>query len=238
MNLVSSDWKYHIELIQDLTREHRPTPTNLIVCISREDFLHHLALQVQHHSADATSSQAEPHPGAGKGLPESQPHAHHFLTPTLRLFAASKHVKLIYCPTILVLRGYLSSYNADSVPQSVPASRLIIVDLLALHHGTSEFTLQGLSRSLATAVSAAHAAGQELLLTECRDIRDQSHPDRGSRLWDRQVPLLSGSVKIGLEGSRWAGRSMTIKAIASRWFTFAGVRAQVRTQQDEDEMLI
>ena len=124
--------------------------------------------------------------------------------------------------------------------------QLLVLDMLALHHGTLEFTLQGLSRTLATAVSAAHRSHSDLTVIECQDIHDPTNPNRGTRLWDAQVPLLSGSVKIRLEGSRWAGRAMTIRKIASRWFTFEKikrakcepVKARTEIEDSEDEMLI
>jgi hypothetical protein len=233
MNLVSTRHNYYIELLEELTRGTQCKSTTLVVCLPRADFLQHIVLQVQRQSESATEETTEPHPDG----PEQESHAHPFMTPTLRLIAASRGVNLIYCPTIPVLRAWLSTHTTASALQTTADSHLIIVDALALHHGTSEFTLQGISRTLAAAVSAAHGTRSRLTLIECKDIQDPSNPDRGHRLWDQQLPLLNGSVKIGLERSRWAGQSLTIRKIASRWFSFESVQSD-QERANADEMLI
>lgn len=240
MNLVSTRHDYYIELLEELTRAPQCTSTNLVVCLPRADFLHHIVRQARRQSETATAEDAaEPHPTDNHDR-ESSRDDQAFMTPALRLLAASRAVNMIYCPTIPVLRAWLSTYTAraDSASHSsTGGSHLIIVDALALHHGTSEFTLQGISRTLAAAVSAAHGAKSRLTLVECKDIQDPSNPDRGSRLWDQQMPLLNGSVKIGLERSRWAGQSMTVRKIAGRWFSFEDPRG-ARAMLDTEEMLI
>lgn len=220
MILVSTKYDYYIELLEELTCKQRCTTTNVVICLPRADFLRQAALQAQHQSEAATEGATEPQFDRPQQVHGQRSHGHSFLVPTLRLLAVSTAINLIYCPTIPALRAWLSSNHAGPSVQNADGSHLVIVDLLALHHGTSEFTLQGLSRTLAAAVSAAQGTRSHLTLTECKDIRDPSNPDRGSRLWDKQLPLLSGSVKIGAEGSRWVGRSITVRKIAARWFTF------------------
>ncbi|KPI35140.1 uncharacterized protein AB675_1343 [Cyphellophora attinorum] len=218
MNVVTTKYEYYIDLLEDLTRSQQIADTTVIICLSRTDFLSHVAAQIHRLS---TSEQPEDAGSPGDltaDVTESASSQHRFLVPTLQLLSVGQHMRLAYCPNIPSLRAYLSTYGSQQESTAPSRSRLIIVDLLALHHGTSEFTLQGLSRTLATAVSVASSASSDLALTECKDIRDPTHPDRGSRLWEAQVPLLSGSVRIGLEGSRWSGRALTIRKIASRWF--------------------
>jgi len=153
-------------------------------------------------------------------------HASHvsILEPILRSLATSQKVKLVFCPTLAVLRGYLSAYNAHNITQrgclSDAKTQLIVLDLLALHHGTSEFSLQGLSRTLAAAVSAAYHSEADLKLVECKNIHDPTDPNRGPTLWDAEIALLNRSVKLGGEGSRWATRSVSVRKVASRWFAF------------------
>lgn len=240
MILASTKYDYYIDLLEELTGKQRCTATNVVVCLPRTDFLRQAAIQARHQSDDATERPAEPQsarPQAPAGQ-ESESLKCSFLTPTLRLLAASRAISLTYCPTIPTLRAWLSTYSARRDMQDADAPHLVIVDLLALHHGTSEFTLQGLSRTLAAAVSAAQATRSHLTLTECKDVRDPSNPDRGARLWDRELPLLSASVKIGQEGSRWVGRSVTVRKIAARWFTFESPEQQLRPDENQDEMLI
>lgn len=243
MILASTKYDYYIELLEELTRKQRCTATNVVVCQPRADFLRQAALQVQvrRQSEDATEGPAEPQSARSEG-PDGQ-HSQEVLerslmTPTLRLLAASRAISLTYCPTIPTLRAWLSSYSPRRTTQGADAPHLVIVDLLALHHGTSEFTLQGLSRTLAAAVSAVQGTRSHLTLTECKDIRDPLNPDRGARLWDRQLPLLSGSVKIGQEGSRWVGRSITARKIAARWCAFESPEQHSRLDENQDKILI
>jgi hypothetical protein len=233
MHLISTRHDYYIDLLEDLTRGPRCEPTNLVICMSRIDFLRHLVLQVQHQSEAATEALTEPHSDDNG----HKSHGHPFMTSALRLIAASRLINLVYCPTIPVLRAWLSTCTIEPGPSSADASQMIIVDAVALHHGTSEFTFQGLSRTLAATVSAAHITKSRLTLVECMDISDPSNPDRGNRLWDQQLPLLSGSVKLGLERSRWAGQSVTVRKIIARWFSFESSKGKV-PRAEEDEMLI
>jgi hypothetical protein len=223
MNRIVTDVHQSLQLLEHLTQHPSERPATLIVCSSRLAFFHQIAQQVQHQSQNATDAEAEPPVDAEQIDSESDhvPKAHPFERAALSLLAASRDIRLVYCPTIPLLRGYLASRCVDTYSPSTGIAHMIILDLLALHHGTSEFTLQGLGRTLATAVSAAHRAKCHLSLVECKDNSDPDNPDRGAVLWDRQVPLLSASVKIGLEGSRWAGRGIAIAHLASRWFRSA-----------------
>jgi hypothetical protein len=220
MNRIITDIHQPLQLLEHLTRHPSERPTILIVCSSRLAFFHQIAQLVQHQSCDATDAEAEPPVDAEQIVSESDhvPNAQLFERTGLSLLAASRDIKLVYCPTIPLLRGYLASLCVDIRSPSTGPAHMIILDLLALHHATSEFTLQGLGRTLATAVSAAHRVQCRLSLVECKDSSDQNDPDRGMTLWDRQVPLLSASIKIGLEGSRWAGRGIAIQLLAGRWF--------------------
>lgn len=239
MHQISTRFDYYIELLEYLSRTTATAerPTHLVVCTSREDFHQQITRQILRQSVSATTHIAA-EPNAIPSPSEDNVHnakflAHPLLIPTLQLLAVSQHIRLTYCPSIPTLRAVLSATAFEKRLETAQRPCVYIVDMLALHHSTSEFTLQGLSRTLAAAVSAAHNAGADLTLVECRDVQDPSHPDRGSRLWDRQIPLLSGSVKIGLEGSRWSGRALTIKKIASRWFEFESVmRGQVEQEAD------
>ncbi|RMZ77651.1 hypothetical protein DV738_g4225, partial [Chaetothyriales sp. CBS 135597] len=211
MPQVTVEFDWAIELLDFLVRDtaHR-LPTTLVVCCSKEDFFAELLGQISvkekhgsHSPERATASRASP--------------ASSLLTPTLGLLAASQSIKIVYCPSLPVLRAYLAKYTATTDPHK---HRLEVLDLIALHHGTSEFTLQGISRTLASLVSAACQSQADLRLFECSTIDDPANPFRGSRLWEAEVPLLSGSIKIGEEGSRWARRGISVKKVASRWFSF------------------
>ena len=227
MNSISYKYDYVFELLEDLCTDPPSTQTNLIVCSSKEDFLGQIIPALDGH--DDESRPTTPRSGEGHSQPDpaSPPRlSRDFLSPILHLLSTSQSVNLIFCPTIPTLRGYLSGYvslpgpaSCESRPSSLHASQVIVLNLLALHHGSSEFNLQGLSRSFATAVAAAHRTSRHLTLAECRDISDPSSPIRGSGLWQAEVPLLSGSIKIGEGGASWGRRTISVLKVASRWFS-------------------
>lgn len=247
MQRISTEHVYILGLLEQLVNRKEHESTILIICWSRKDFFTQLFQQPLQRNdgfhAVPSSQQSEETTSDG-GLSGR----HLFLTPSLQLLASSRSVKLAFCPSVPTLRAYLSAFLTNNVSDPLPqqaSPRLLVLDLLALHHGTSEFTLQGLSRSFASAVSAAHRTHLSLTLLECKDINDPSNPARGPSLWNAQVPLLSGSVKIAQEGVRWAGRSISIRSIAARWFTFedntqseTDSRMGLMKQEDADEMLI
>lgn len=142
--------------------------------------------------------------------------------PTLNFLKAAQKVRLVYCSNLLRFRAFLTTLpidNDDEIGAEAPA-RIVIVDMLALHYGTSEFTIQGLCRSLAMVASVQHDIQCHVELVECTDVRDSADPGRGHPLWDTQVPLLSSSIKIGDIGKQWASRSTKIRDFADRWFDF------------------
>lgn len=187
-----------------------------------------------------------------------------FLSPILNLLGASQSIKLVFCPTIPSLRAYFASIADDNLaapstststdtgrPSSSPSRRLsqiIVLNLLVQHHGSSEFTLQGLSQTLATIVSAGARTRQAVRLVECKDANDPSNAHLGSTLWDLEVPLLSVSIKIGEGGARWGRRTVQVKKIAGRWFRVEksadqsksrrALKERMEIPDSEDEMLL
>ena len=75
---------------------------------------------------------------------------------------------------------------------------------------------------------------------ECKDFHDVENSDRGYGLWTVQVPLLSGSVRLGGDGVSWAGRTISVKSVASRWMSFEERKVDVPevAHQAEDEELL
>ncbi|KIV87562.1 hypothetical protein PV11_03099 [Exophiala sideris] len=231
MNFITTNYDFVLELLEDITKQDPPLPTDLIVCSSREAFLIEVVSILERHHGEHTVSTADP---AREGVDQtgqatSSSRSHVLSSPSLYLLNASQYCRLVFCPSITVLRGYLSGYVSTSAMPVQPTSRvgpegrqLIILNLLRLHHGSSEFTLQGLSQTLATAVSAAHRTHRCLQLVECKDTTDLFNPNSGPALWHAQVPLLSGSIKIGESGASWGRRTISTSKIASRWFKVQG----------------
>ena len=89
-------------------------------------------------------------------------------------------------------------------------STLAIIDLLGLHYSTTEFTAQGLSRTLAGVVEVTAQVGAELVLCECADGHDA--------LWDAQVPLLSSSAVQDSGDDNTLQGGVPVRRIVQRWF--------------------
>ncbi|KAL8707019.1 MAG: hypothetical protein Q9225_007883 [Loekoesia sp. 1 TL-2023] len=210
-----------LELIDYVLHNHE-SPTTIIICSSRETFLKtlHLSLQADTTSEEPTSTTANNQ-------------LHPLLLPTIHQLAASKTVELAFAPNLPHLRAYLASYTPgrSSVlgkPVSAkPGNRipmLAIYGLLALHRATTEYSVQGLSRSLAVAAEAAHTWGMQLILTEDADsleLRNMEPVVEGERAvsqncWKEQVPLLNSSITLSSDRA-WAGRTVEVGAVVAKW---------------------
>ncbi|KAL4979569.1 hypothetical protein BDW66DRAFT_157392 [Aspergillus desertorum] len=135
----------------------------LIICAERETFLEQLLAAVHLHS--------------------TAPASHELMTKTLGLLSTSRKVKTIFCPTLEHLRAYLSTgvdgqlLATDRKEKSRPF--LAILNPLALHRSSREFSAQGLSRTFASAVEVSTRANMDLLLCECRDAADPNNMEYG-----------------------------------------------------------
>ena len=186
--------------------DHDANRTVLVVCSTRDVFLKQLLAITRAHSSET----AESHP---------------ILTKTIGLLSDSSRIKLVYCPTLENLRAYLAVLPSSGDLMQGPVAEkqktqkplMAILDLVALHLQTSEFSAQGLSRTFATTVEAASREGMDLVLCECQNA--SNHEDeRGEILWYTTVPLLNSSVRRG--GRAWLGRSVPVNRVAQRWFEF------------------
>ncbi|KAJ5939314.1 hypothetical protein N7466_002448 [Penicillium verhagenii] len=198
------------DLVTDLIQRLLDTDkkVNLIVCGTRSEFLVQL-------SAAIRSQRSEP------GVSPR----HDLLSKSIGLLAHSGRIRLTFCASLESLRSYLAIMdpidgcvtNSEMGPS--PRPLLAILDLVALHATTMEFAAQGLSRTLAAAVEAASRADMDLLLCECVNAVIPSSAEWGGKLWDTQIPLLNGSVRIRSEGN-WGGHCVSIKQVVQRWFMF------------------
>jgi hypothetical protein len=209
------------DYISHLLGYHAVTIT-LVVCSTRDRFLEQLwACVCTSQPWAPQSDHFEQHNGSDPPLgPVDQMHP--LLNRSLGLISRSRRVKLVFCPTVDNIRAFLSILHVDKhglegTGESKHRGMLAILDLIALHHMTTEFSAQGLSRTLAIAVEAAANQGVNLMLTECMDAVDKTL-ERGERLWHMHVPLLSDAVKIGDSRHTHPGRSVSVKRVAERWF--------------------
>lgn len=199
-------------LVTDLLQQLLDTGADarLVVCGTRTEFLIQLSWAIRARQADPNAASP-----------------HDLLTKTVGLLANSSKVQLVFCPSLESLRAYLAVLRPpDAIKHESKTGRrrngpiLVIQDMVALHVDTTEFSAQGLSRSFAASIESASRAKMDLMLCECTNAVDTMSADWGGKLWDTQVPLLDGSVRIrGDEGS-WGGRGVSIKQVARRWFDF------------------
>lgn len=215
------------ELIETVLRYHRP-PTTIIVCSSREAFLEslYLSLQTNHSTEDSPEH----------GGTDDSPHP--LLLPTIHQLATSRTIDIAFAPTLPHLRAYLASYipASDSTSTSTAfdksASRvamLVVYGLLDLHRATTEYSGQGLSRTLAVAVEAANVRGMRLTLVEAPESPEApaNEPVIGVETttprspWGDQIPLLNGSLTLSNDRA-WAGRTVGVGAVIARWCRISG----------------
>lgn len=212
-----------VEFLQHIL-DSTSSPTILLICHARTYFLDQIyesvTAETEHDDDQAAIDVIEEDETATLTN-------HALLSRSLHTIAHSKRVQLVFCPRVDILRAFLSGRLAAMASSRSDTSILAVLDLVALHHETTEFSVQGLSRTLALLVETAAGNGLEVLLNECKDVHDLENIHRGPRLWEAQVPLLSGSVKLSGEGNRWAGRVISVKRVAGRWFIFERVQSTV-----------
>ncbi|KAL4889476.1 hypothetical protein BDV59DRAFT_118510 [Aspergillus ambiguus] len=175
--------------------------TSLIVCSTRDSFLKKIKASCDQWQDSAGNSQ--------------------LFTKSIGLLSKSSRIKVVFCPTLEHLRAYLSSFRlVDRAAQDATADRqrtsrhlMAILDPLALHVPTLEFSAQGLSRTFATAVEVASREAIDLVLCESRDLSNPAENGSGEALWHAEVPLFNGST-------RRTGQPVPVKRIVLRWFIF------------------
>ncbi|KAL8666268.1 MAG: hypothetical protein Q9202_001537 [Teloschistes flavicans] len=206
-----------VDVIEHVLQNH-VAPTTMVVCSSREDFLEkiHSSLSVKLQQQDFSDNMSHP-----------------LLLPTIHQLATSRTVDIAFVPTLPHLRAYLASYAAKEGLQHGPAvlakpgsqvSMLAVYGLLSLHRSTTEYSVQGLSRSLALAVETAAAWKMQLVLVEdpgdwdieTSEQQDEAETQPARDVWKEQVPLLNSSIALS-DDRGWAGRTVEIGAIVGRW---------------------
>ena len=198
-----------------------------MVCTTREAFLQDL-LQDCLNSDQITSPTVE--------LYHSASRTHPLLIPTIHLLAMSQTIKVAFVPTISHLRAYLATCSSIESTGGAPTTYvkqgpgrpiLALLNPLKLHHSTNEFSAQGLSRTLALAVEAAAQLKICLVVAETSVNVTDEDCDVGNREttsprspWSEEVPILNSSIRSGSGDRAWAGRTVELRQIAERWFTF------------------
>jgi len=222
---------------------HRITgQVHLIICSSQDHFIQELLASISHEK-DLAIQEAE-----AEGLPPQKlariaKRKHDLLMPTLRQLANAKDVKVTFCETLPQLMAYLSVYefpeNADATKDNSTRQTIALLNPISLYRKISSFSAQGLSRTFASAVEAAHRVKARLLIVEClsrlqvplSDMEPRSDDtmmqsdgnQRGydDNPWDEEVSMLNVATKSFGAGERgWVGRTVKVRTVAERWCVF------------------
>ena len=200
--------------------QHHAGPGTIVICSSREVFLHHLDQSLHEHTAASEGNSILQHP---------------LMTPTIHLLSTSKSINLAFTPTLPHLRAYLATLGPkDAVNPKTRTENhsthtcsplLALFGLIGIHRSTTEYSAQGISRSLSTAVEASVALGRKLIVAEIAPTIQEDNAvtateevaDRREDLWAEQIPILNGSIGYGGDQRPWAGRTVELARVISRW---------------------
>jgi hypothetical protein len=243
------------DLVQHLLDNDSPSSV-LVVCASKNVFVEQLHATCLDSSIYNTNDEQPTENNVDtEPIEPSKPELHPLLKqPTLHQLATSRKIKLVFCPELVHLRAYLSTL---AIPTSIPTTEvfnnkfplLTILNPINQHRATSSFSAQGLNRTFALAVEAAHATQTQLLMVECPSLGRpranagflgdsgydfdfeadtaavQPQPPSAANLWDEEVSILNVTTKsFGAGGRGWVGRTVTVRRVAERWFVFSAFR--------------
>lgn len=221
---------------------HQTYPTTVIICQPRSTFLFSLLTSVP----QTLQAQPLPPPEDGFTNPQAEPTSepsplHSLLVPTLHQVATSRHINLVFIPTLSHFRAYLAVFSSsEAVGKGPPEQKfdrpgkkmplLVVYGLLELHRDTIEWSAQGLGNSAAGLVEAGWRTGRKVVILEERgmddglsDIGEGERRNDRPNVWEEGVPMLNGSVRrAGLESEDggWSGRTVEAGRILARWFKF------------------
>lgn len=239
--------------LQNLLENHT-APTNLIVCASETSFIRQL-----HASTEAEKAQEAETEGLDPMIAQRiASRICPLAIPTIHQIFTTKTVNVTFCETLAQLQAYLAVYGirksevghdiANSNHRQDGGNDVPILGLLCaiqLHRGTASFSAQGLSRTLASAVEAAHRASQKLVLVEYPSMLPQPESDdgedkdedmidagrtniegdvpqgQGKSIWEEQLAILNVTTKSFGAGERgWVGRTVKVRKVVGRWCDF------------------
>ena len=217
------------ELLVHILNFHR-YPTTLIVCSPKTDFLVSLARDVRQQTSPANQRNAGFRDDVDEeGTRRAAVVQNLLLSAPLYQVAVSRHIRIVFVPTVVHLRAYLSVFSPhDAKVPKPPTSEggptkpplLLVYGFLELHHDTSEWSAQGLGTTAAALVEAAWHLSLKAVIVE--RYRIAGGPEL-STLLSEPLPILSGSARrVGpdVEEIGWTGRTVGIKQVLGRWFKF------------------
>lgn len=230
------------ELLAHVLRHHRH-PTVLVICGTRQHFMSMLVQDVLQQQISLGLHGAT-HLSAKEAQTLSIP-AHDLLVAPLAQVAVSRHIRLVFVPTVTHLEAWLSVFEPgdtnippppqrDQQPPQEPrlareASRplLLAYGFLSLHRDTSEWSAQGISKATAALVEAASRTGFQATVVEPLELDEHGDVRDLESLLHESAPVLSGSIRRGIDEERWTGRTVNVGGIIRRWFVIQEVEWDV-----------
>ena len=229
--------------------KHHVYPTTLIICSSQADLITEISEDIS-----AQSRGSAPNIAGHQELDEGEP-VHHqtlekedgdgkhaLLSSSLYQIATSRHIRVVYVPTVTHLRAFLSVFSPDESGLPAPPltlrtdgkARLIIYGLVHLHRDTSEWSAQGLSNTASALVESTHRLSWRTLI-----IEPLSGPSDTAleELLQEIVPILKGGARrpgLAFEEGAWSGRTVEVGRVLGRWFRFQ--RAQWNNSDYHDSV--
>ncbi|EGR51336.1 uncharacterized protein TRIREDRAFT_104137 [Trichoderma reesei QM6a] len=228
------------ELLEYIIDHHR-YPTTILIGWPKETFIQGLVedITLQHlslHQETAEQNQQDEKEQAVNVSSSLHPLERKSLLQT----AVSRHIRLLFVPSMTHLRAYLGTFSAsDSQIPPPPLSDLDISDsrcptgtplllvygFLELHRGGTEWSAQGIGTTAAYFIEAAARNSFRAAMAEPRGAKGLTTLDE---FLDEKIPILSGSG-VNSNGE-YSGRTVPIRAVLSRWFKFTRQEDRERAQ--------
>ncbi|GAB7350651.1 hypothetical protein MBLNU459_g1218t1 [Dothideomycetes sp. NU459] len=192
---------------------HR-SPTTIIVCSSRQAFIHEFLVEL-HPLPAAQTTAAAAAAATTQQTTEPEPALPPLLLPTLSQLAASRSITVAFCPELTHLLAYLSKLS-HSDPAASPnclggadaqghadqaRPMLALLNPIRLHRPTSLFSCQGFNRTFAAAVDTAHRLRRQLVVAESVPCADPGHAggrDESAAAGDEVHGPASGAEEQGV----------------------------------------
>lgn len=174
------------------------------------------------------------------GVKQRQKHHSFLASSPLYQVATSRHIRVVYVPTVTHLRAYLSVFSPDdtNIPAPPPdlhhnssaigggatyTPRIVLYGFLSLHRDTSEWSAQGLGNSASAVVDLGHRLSWQAIIVEPRKRKNSL--SLFEDLLEETVPFLSGGGRrpgpdSRDEGGGWIGRTVEVGRVMKRWFRF------------------
>jgi len=255
------------DFVQTILESHL-SPSKLVVCGSQEDFISLVADITTERRPHGSSVHDEEGPESSpRDSIYAQPASavHPLLTPTLHQVNRAQTLTMAFCPGLESLRAFLSVHGlrANDAPSHIRTDGyeceqstytlkgrkifrhpfLALVNLVSIHSGTPSFSAQGLGRTFASAVEAAHRASQHLVIVECTsqvpaarpldleinvdDVEVDEMEHAINDPWEQQIPILNVTTRNFRPGERgWIGRTVKVRDVAERWCTFVAPKEE------------